>query len=279
VWFDKRRFRGNLVRVHEDLARSLDLAPRPRGVSAAHSFPRRRAVAILDVDPDLARDMDAERAAAARSHAIAAIETLAPGEWPAEALDIIEPRGALGLLVVDGLISRDVTLGSSSFTELIGEGEILRPWDTGIELATETPAVTWNVLVTARIAILDGRFVARTARWPELTTALVARAIKRSRALAVQLAICNLQRVETRLLLLMWHLAERWGKVSVDGIVLPLGLTHRMLASLVGARRPTVTTALKELTAQGKVTRREDGMWVLHGEPPVELGQMYATLS
>ena len=38
-------------------------------------------------------------------------------------------------------------------------------------------------------------------------------------------------------------------------------------------------TALKELTAQGKVTRREDGMWVLHGQPPVELGQMYATLS
>ena len=208
-------------------------------------------MAILDVDPDLARDMDAERAAAARSHAIAAIETLAPGEWPAEALDIIEPR----------------------------EGEILRPWDTGIELVTETPAVTWNVLVTARIAILDGRFVARTARWPELTTAVVARAIKRSRALAVQLAICNLQRVETRLVLLMWHLAERWGKVSPDGIVLPLGLTHRMLASLVGARRPTVTTALKELTAQNKVTRREDGMWVLRGEPPAELGQMYATLS
>ena len=236
-------------------------------------------MAILDVDPDLARDMNDERITTARSHAIAAIETLAPGEWPARALDIIEPRGALGLLVVDGLISRDVSLGSVSFTELIGEGEILRPWDTGTELNTDPPEITWTVLMTARIAILDHRFVARTARWPELTTALLGRAVKRSRSLAVQLAICNVQRVEARLLLLMWHLAERWGRVSPDGIVLPLQLTHRMLASLVGARRPTVTTALKELALQNRVSRREDGMWVLHGEAPAELAQMYATLN
>jgi CRP/FNR family transcriptional regulator, cyclic AMP receptor protein len=241
--------------------------------------PRRRAVAILDVDPDLARDMNAERVTAARTHAIAAIETLAPGEWPARALDIIEPRGAFGLLVVDGLLSRDVSVGSISFTELIGEGEILRPWDTGTELPIDPPEITWNVLMTARIAILDHRFVARTARWPELTTALLGRAVKRSRSLAVQLAICNFQRVEARLLLLMWHLAERWGRVSKQGIVLPLQLTHRMLASLVGARRPTVTTALKELALQGKVSRRDDGMWVLHGDSPPELAQMYATLN
>ena len=236
-------------------------------------------MAILDVDPDLARDMNGEQATAARTHAIAAIETLAPGEWPGHTLDIIEPRGALGLLVVDGLLSRDVSLGSVSVTELIGEGEILRPWDTGSELQTEPPDITWNVLVTARLAILDHRFVARTARWPELTTALLARAVKRSRSLAVQLAICNVQRVEARLLLLMWHLAERWGRVSKQGIVLPLQLTHRMLATLVGARRPTVTTALKELAGQGRVSRREDGMWVLHGAAPEELAKMYATLN
>jgi hypothetical protein len=223
--------------------------------------------------------MRGERVTAARSHAIAAIETLAPGEWPARALDIIDPHGALGLLIVDGLLSRDVSVGNISFTELIGEGEILRPWDTGTELQTEPPEITWNVLMTARIAILDHRFVARTARWPELTTALLARAIKRSRSLTVQLAICNVQRVEARLLLLMWHLAERWGRVSKHGIVLPLQLTHRMLASLVGARRPTVTTALKELSLQGRVSRRDDGMWVLHGDAPTELAQMYATLS
>jgi hypothetical protein len=263
----------------ESLAGASDPEWTPRVVRELPTTPKRRAVAILDVDPDLGRDMEPERAMAARAHAIAAIETLASGEWPPEALDIIDPRAALGLLVLDGLLSRDVTVGSSSFTELIGDGEILRPWDTGLELHAEAPSITWNVLVTVRVAILDHRFMARTARWPELTAALLGRAIKRPRSLAVQLAICNLQRVERRLLLLMWHLAERWGRVSREGIVLPLQLTHRMLASLVGARRPTVTTALKELSDQQVISRREDGMWVLRGDPPAELAQMYATLS
>lgn len=261
----------------------LAIAPKhvPNGRS---SFPgqeprHRRAVAILDLDPDLAADMDPERATAARPHAIAGVETLAPGDWPADALDIVEPRGALGLLVLDGIISRDLKLGGASFTELIGEGEILRPWDTAGSLTIAPPDVMWTVLDTARIAILDRRFVARTARWPELTTALFVRAMSRSRSLAVQLAIRSLQRVETRLLLQLWHLAERWGKVSPDGIVLPLQLTHRLLACLVGARRPTVTTALKELTQQGLIARREDGTWMLTGSAPSELGEIYAMLS
>jgi len=222
--------------------------------------------------------MSPERAAAARAHAIAAVETLAPGDWPADALDIADPRGALGLLVIDGILSRDVKLGGASFTELIGEGEILRPWDNRNQHAN-APTVVWTVLETTRIGILDRGFVARTARWPELTTALFSRAMNRSRTLAVQLAIRSLQRVEMRLLLQLWHLAERWGRVSPEGIVLPLQLTHRLLASLVGARRPTITTALKELTKQGLVHRRDDGAWILCGSAPSELDEIYAMLN
>jgi hypothetical protein len=222
--------------------------------------------------------MDPERAAAARTGAVAALETLQPGEWAHDKLDLIEPLGALGLLVIDGMMAREVNVAGAPFTELIGEGEILRPWEWASDLPLESARVTWNVMETTRVAVLDRGFVARAARWPELTTALVARAVKRSRGLAVQLAICNLPRVEARLLLLMWHLADRWGRVTTDGVVLPLGLTHRTLACLVGARRPTVTTALKQLTAHRRLSRRADGSWVLHGERPNELGQMYATL-
>lgn len=261
------------------LAISADYDPPGTPNVDVHEPRQRRAVAILDLDPDLAQDMDPERAREARAHAIAAVETLAPGDWPADALDIVDPRGALGLLVIDGILSRDLKLGGASFTELIGEGEILRPWDGGGHLSITPPSVAWTVLDTARIAILDRRFVARTARWPELTTALFTRAMSRSRSLAVQLAIRSLQRVEMRLLLQLWHLAERWGRVSPDGIVLPLQLTHRLLACLVGARRPTVTTALKELTQQGLVARRDDGTWMLRGSAPPELGEIYAMLS
>jgi hypothetical protein len=50
--------------------------------------------------------------------------------------------------------------------------------------------------------------------------------------------------------------------------VLPVHLTHTLLASLISARRPTVTRALSALTDQGRMSRRADGVLVLHGEPP-----------
>ena len=45
-------------------------------------------------------------------------------------------------------------------------------------------------------------------------------------------------------------------------------LSHRTLAGMVGARRPSVTTALGQLMARGEIERREDGEWILLGEPP-----------
>jgi CRP-like cAMP-binding protein len=86
------------------------------------------------------------------------------------------------------------------------------------------------------------------------------------------MALSHLTRVEVRLLALFWHLADRWGRVASDGVLVPLRLTHQTLAALVGAQRPSVTTALGGLADSGRVTRRDDGGWVLHGEPPLELG-------
>jgi CRP/FNR family transcriptional regulator, cyclic AMP receptor protein len=46
----------------------------------------------------------------------------------------------------------------------------------------------------------------------------------------------------------------------------PVGLPHRTLATLGGARRPSVTTALTGLAREGLVERIEGG-WLLHGDP------------
>jgi Crp-like helix-turn-helix domain len=54
---------------------------------------------------------------------------------------------------------------------------------------------------------------------------------------------------------LFWHLAERWGRVSGNGVLVPLALTHRILGQLVGARRPTVSTALRELANREQLIR------------------------
>jgi CRP-like cAMP-binding protein len=84
------------------------------------------------------------------------------------------------------------------------------------------------------------------------------------------MAIVHQARVDVRLHMLLWHLAGRWGRVRTDGTVLRLRLTHAVLADLVAARRPTVTTALSELSKRGLV--KTDGeIWVLSGEAPGEL--------
>ena len=51
---------------------------------------------------------------------------------------------------------------------------------------------------------------------------------------------------------------------------MPLRLTHSVLSELVAARRPTVTSALSDLSRRGLVRPFRDA-WLLYGEPPVEL--------
>ena len=107
--------------------------------------------------------------------------------------------------------------------------------------------------------------------WPQLGVELFNRGTRRAHHLAVALAIAHHQRVDDRLVLTLWHLAERWGRVHTEGIVLPLPLGHQRLADLVGAHRPSVTTALGELSRAGTLGRRPNGDWVLHGPPPRQL--------
>jgi hypothetical protein len=82
------------------------------------------------------------------------------------------------------------------------------------------------------------------------------RHVRRVRSLAFQRAIAQLPRVDDRMLVLLWALAERWGRVSPDGVRVPVGLPHRMLATLVGARRPSVTTALTGWRARARRAHR-----------------------
>ncbi len=100
---------------------------------------------------------------------------------------------------------------------------------------------------------------------------LFARGTRRAHHLAVALAIAHHQRVEDRLLLTLWHLAERWGKVGQEGIAVPLPLSHQRLADLVGAHRPSVTSGHGRADASGALSRRPDGAWILHGSPPEQL--------
>jgi CRP-like cAMP-binding protein len=105
-------------------------------------------------------------------------------------------------------------------------------------------------------------------RWPEVLAALMQRGLRRSRSLAVHLAIAQARRADVRLMALFWHLADRWGRVTHDGVVVELSLTHSLLSRLTCLRRPTVSLTLKELEAAGELVKTERGHWLLRGVEP-----------
>lgn len=225
-------------------------------------------VRLLDAQPDLAEGLDSEQAALARRHVVAALANVDPGPWvPSDGLD--GGSGSIGLLVIEGVIARDVSIAGRACSELLGPGDLLRPWerDEGTGESIET-ASAWTVLEPALLAVLDRRFARVACRFPPLVASLISRTVRRSRWSAITLAISNLTRVDERIVALMWHLADRWGHVTAEGVVVPVPLTHEMIGKLVGAHRPSVTSALGELQREGEIERRDEGGWLLHGEPP-----------
>jgi CRP/FNR family transcriptional regulator, cyclic AMP receptor protein len=231
---------------------------------------------VLEEDPDLydcVPDPDRPRAAA---EAVARVESIDLGLWD-EPDSAESHRDGYGLLVLEGMIARRVTLGRFDCTELLGQGDLLRPWTfAGASLASVPSRVTWNVVQPVRLARLDRRFALSVSPWPEVSASLMDRIIQRSRWLAFQLAVCHVVRVDTRLLLMMWHFADRWGRMTVDGARVSLPVTHSVLASVVGARRPSVTTALGRLQEQGLIERLPDGAWLLRGSPPADFALLEA---
>ena len=229
---------------------------------------------VLEEDPDLhERVPDSERPRAALE-AIAPVQMLDLGLWDEPDTSTAHHDG-FGLLVLEGMMARRVTLGRFDCTELLGQGDLLRPWSfAGAASASVSSKVTWNVVEPVRMAELDRRFALSVSPWPEVAANLMDRIVQRARWLAFQLAVCHVVRVDTRLLLMMWHFADRWGRMTRDGARISLPVTHSVLASVVGARRPSVTTALGRLQEQGLIERLPDGSWLLHGSPPEDYALM-----
>jgi CRP-like cAMP-binding protein len=232
-------------------------------------------VRVLEVDPDLAESLDAgsEALALARAAAVARMDLLEVGEWDG-ASEYPASAGHLGLLIIEGLMARTVQVGNRSCAELLGPGDFLRPWVT-IALDSSVPLEShWTVVDPVSVAVLDRRFANTMARFPEVASSILDRVMMRSRWLTFNLAVCHLKRIETRVLVVLWHFADRWGRVGPNGVRVPIRITHQLLAGVVGAQRPSVTTALSALRRHGAVERLPDGTWLLHGEPPGELGQV-----
>lgn len=178
--------------------------------------------------------------------------------------------GSLGILILEGLLLVRIDAGERGHIELLSEGDVISPWNgSGSGLALP-PVTTTRVVSDVRMALLSRGFVRRTAQWPEIQAALVQRLILRARRLGLQSAINGLTRIEERLELTLWQMALRFGNVTRDGYALWLGLTHAQLAEVVGAQRPSVSTALARLERAQRLVRGPD-RWLLPGPPPARL--------
>jgi CRP/FNR family transcriptional regulator, cyclic AMP receptor protein len=245
------------------------------GISSGDHVTDARSIALLDADPDLGRLLDGAHLQAARRHLVVRQHTVLPGPWDGERLRDAGPEH-VGLYVVDGLITRELALADNVSAELLGPGDIMRPWQADGPERLVPFRVRWTVQRPTRLALLDRRFAVALARHPEVNAMLIDRLAERAQRLSVMQAISQLNGVDRRLLTLFWHLAERWGRVTPDGVVVSAPIPHRVLAQLVGARRPTVSTALSQLAERGELARRPDGTWLLTG-PPVGMPTEEAT--
>ncbi|HZE03756.1 MAG TPA: helix-turn-helix domain-containing protein [Solirubrobacteraceae bacterium] len=184
---------------------------------------------------------------------------------PIDMDELLERSNAFAAVILDGLLLHRLAIGEQPALRLLGRGDMIaRSGGMRTSILSESSYCAGGQL---SLGLLDDRVLLTARRFPRLFTGLQARLGEQHQRLAAQLAICQLPRVEDRLLSLMWLLAETWGRVTPSGTVLPMALTHDALGELIGARRPTVTLALKELAERGSLFR-QDGEWLLLEPPP-----------
>lgn len=224
---------------------------------------------LIDLDPDLAAAVPSGELAAARREAVGIRFDLPAGTWDHDEL-LARLPSCHGMLVVYGLMAREVVIEGRASRQLFGAGDLLLEGPTPEEQFFDVH-VAWRVLEPLRLALLGDSWLRATGRWPSLGTELLRRAGDQSARLAVHQAICHLPRVEERVQALFMHLAVRWGHVTADGVILPMRLTHEEIGRLIGARRSTVTLALGELEDLGTLARQPDGTWRMQTNQP--LGQ------
>jgi CRP-like cAMP-binding protein len=220
-------------------------------------------VLLLEQDGDLAEGVAPEQYDDAARHSAAHVIEVEGPDWDPAAIVQRSELGWLGLFVVDGLMLRRVRVGKRAACELFGPGDLIRPWDSDGEYDPLPIQLDWFVLRTTRLAVLDTAFAMRISRWPTVTARIVGRVAQRARYLALTQAVTHLPRTHPRLLMLFWLLADRWGRVSPEGVRVTLPLTHEVLAMLVGSHRPTVTIALQRLARAGLLMRERNDSWLL----------------
>ena len=218
-------------------------------------------VGLISVLPEIAAAIPAEhrrlaervlvgRALVARDHDLA--ETLAASA-----------EGVFDFIVVEGVVLKETTLATRSALEMLGPGDVLAPPLSATRQLDSRAVSRYIAHGQVTLVGLDGRFREAARRWPGLSDAVYDRLAQQTHRASMHLAMLHLPRVEERVVALFSDLAERFGRMTPDGIVIDVRLTHELIGRLVGSRRPTVSLALQALATDGVLTRIEEERWRL----------------
>jgi CRP/FNR family cyclic AMP-dependent transcriptional regulator len=231
------------------------------GQTQREMLPRDR-VRILPIEPDIGRFLPRAQRDEADGLAVPVLR------FERGRIDIdgeLRHVRAFAGIVLDGMVLHRMQVGDHSGLRLLGPGDIVaRPGSQRTLLIARS---SYQVAATTEVAILGDEWLVAVRRWPLLIPGLQTLLAAQSERLAAQFVICQLPRVDRRLLAALWLLAESWGHVTSIGTTLPLSLTHDVLGEMVGARRSTVTLALGELSERGAIVRQDAG-WLLIQPPP-----------
>ena len=238
--------------------------PALRELSNMDALPTSSYRYLLDLDDDLAAELDLRMRLVARQVVTAVVFVAPPGGL--RPLVLLRRRSATD----PGVLPDRRCADPSTFASAIARPP--RSWATGTS-CNHSPGAPTTCSSARRPGTRSCRPGSRcsTTRSPSGSSPGRRSRASFSHAPAcappiwdVQRAITSQPRLEVRLTLLLWHLAGRWGRVERGGIRLALPLTHRLLGRLVGAERPSVSHALSRLSQAGLVTNR-DGALHLQG--------------
>jgi CRP-like cAMP-binding protein len=244
----------------------FDVRPgrRTRGLHDASVDAPWRTMSLVRADPSFLTAVPAEDRRLAERALTAVRHDLTAGRWDPETLVPAGGQRPLAALILEGVICHEVHLGGRVSTQLLGPGDYFRPWQ---EVDTALPcSTTWACAGNVSVGVLDDRFLTAARRWPHLVGLVYDRLNDQLDNAARRAAMCGLSRVDDRVLALFWYLADRWGIVRPEGIVIDFPLTHELIGRLIGAKRPTVSLALSALAAENFLKRDQAGAWTLSHE-------------
>lgn len=222
-------------------------------------------IRLLELEPDLGNWLsDDERDLARRLR----VPTTQLGPRSPEVDRVLEDSNAFAALLIDGMVMHWMVVAGHRILRLLGPGDIIvHTWAPRSQILGSSSK---RAAELTQIALLGRELVAAARRFPGLIVGLHLRLGDQHQRLAVQLGICQLPRVQDRVLTLMWLLAESWGVVTPSGTFLSVKLTHATIGEMVGAKRPTVSLALRDLVENGALLVRDDG-WLLLADPPTPI--------